>query len=176
MWEKTCWRAKCGEKVALEKFYLLIWYIHCIICCFFRIESSLKKLSSNYCFFGLYVCPQGKYCKHSVFLNIFRYPDYADPLCTAVLTIIFFHVYSNQKYGLFLSFVGLILWLKVYVAFNDLHNLKILLCECKLSFKIGSMYEIYWEKINLVSTPSAPLSGGQHLVPNFEKGSEKLSA
>ena len=36
-----------------------------------------------------------------------------DPLCTAALTIIFFHDYSYQKYDLFFSFVGLIVWLKV---------------------------------------------------------------
>ena len=42
-----------------------------------------------------------------------------DSLCTAVLTIIFFHDYSYQKYGLFSSFVSLTLWLKVYVAFKN---------------------------------------------------------
>ena len=35
--------------------------------------------------------------------------------------------------------VNLILWLKEYVALNYLHNLKILLCEWKISFKTGSL-------------------------------------
>ena len=122
-----------------------------------------------------------------------------DPLCTAALTIIFFHDYSGQKYSLFFSFVSLILWLKAYVAFSDLQNLKILLCEYKMSFKIGSLmgvWNILWKlSIHPASsththTPPAPPthththtthtyncpSGGQHSVPNFEKGSEKMSA
>ena len=42
-----------------------------------------------------------------------------DPLCTAVLTIIIFHDCSHHKFKLFFSFVALIFWLEVYVAFND---------------------------------------------------------
>ena len=57
------------------------------------------------------------------------------------------------------------LWLKAYVAFNDLHNLKILLCECKMSFEC----EIYWETAYPASAPP-PLCGEQHSAPNFELG------
>ena len=67
------------------------------------------------------------------------------------------------------------LWLKVYVAFKDLHNLKILLCECKMSFKIGSfnMCEIYYQTTKTISSPPS-FCGEQCSVSNFEKGgSEK---
>ena len=57
------------------------------------------------------------------------------------------------------------LWLKAYVAFNDLHNLKILLCECKMSFEC----EIYWETAYAASAPP-PLCGEQRSAPNFELG------
>ena len=62
------------------------------------------------------------------------------------------------------------LWLKVYVVFNNLHNLNILLCECKISFVIGSLTcEIYWETAN--TSPSVPptFCGEQRSVPDFEK-------
>ena len=64
-----------------------------------------------------------------------------DALCTALFTTIFFHDYSYEKYGLFsvlLSVKHVNFVTKVYVAFNDLNKLKVLLCECKINFKTGS--------------------------------------
>ena len=140
------------------------------ICCFFRFDASLKKLfiSSNYHVLFAWLAPMVFKVNTAniqyfwIFLDI---QIMQDPLCTAILTIIFFHDYSNGKYDLCFSFVGLILWLKVYVAFNDLHILKIMLCECKMSPKVEQnrkpkVFEIYWEKINLVFPP--PFLGGQH--------------
>ena len=66
---------------------------------------------------------------------------------------------------------------KVYVAFNDLHNLNILLRECKMSFKIGSLTCVkYIEKQPIQAPPT--FCGEHRLVPNFEKrwASEKMSA
>ena len=124
--------------------YYIYIYIYIYICCSFRFDPSLKKLflSCNYHF--LFVCMAPTVFKVNIaniqylwiFLDI---QIMEDPLCTAILTIIVFHDSSNQKYDLFFSFVDFILWLKVYVAFNDLHYLKVLLCECKMSFKIGSL-------------------------------------
>ena len=61
---------------------------------------------------------------------------------------------------LFFSFISLILWLKAYVAFNDLHNLKILLYECKMSFKIGSLWGVWnilWKnKFSVAEWPLPP--------------------
>ena len=56
---------------------------------------------------------------------------------------------------LFFSFVGLILLVKVYVAFNGLHNLKIPLRECKMNFKTGSFRCVKYieKKTNMVSAP-----------------------
>ena len=48
----------------------------------------------------------GKYCKPSVFLNIFRYPDYGRPALHCSTNNHISHDDSYQKYGLFFSFVG----------------------------------------------------------------------
>ena len=138
--------------------------IHTVcICCFFRFGASPKKLFVSFCYHVLFACLDPMVFKVNT-ANIQYFPIILDiqimqdPPGTATWTTVLFHDYSYQKYGLFLSFLGLILWLKVYVAFNDLHNLTILLCECKMSIKIGSLRcEIYWEKTNTVSRP---FSGG----------------
>ena len=148
--------------------------IHTVyICCFFRFGASPKKLFVSFCYHVLFACLDPMVFKVNT-ANIQYFPIILDiqimqdPPGTATWTTVLFHDYSYQKHGLFLSFLGLILWLKVYVAFNDLHNLTILLCECKMSFKIGSLRcEIYWEKTNTVSRPF--LEGGQGSVSNFEK-------
>ena len=66
-----------------------------------------------------------------------------------------FHDFSYQEYSyldlLVVEYVNLTLWLKVYVAFNDLRILKILivLYKWKISFKMSGLIkvcEIYWEK------------------------------
>ena len=61
----------------------------------------------------------------------------------------------------------------MHAAFNDLHILKILLFECKMSFEIGSLRCVkYTEK---KPTQYQKMSGEvQCSVPNFEKGSEKM--
>ena len=70
-----------------------------------------------------------------------------DSLQTAVLTTTFFlwlllpETWFSFQFCWQLSMLIHFLWLKVYVAFNDLQNLKILLCECKRRFKIGSLRE-----------------------------------
>ena len=62
-------------------------------------------------------------------------------MTTPTRNMIYFSVLLAVKH------VSLILWLKVYVAFNDLQNLKILLFECKMSFKKGSPRSVkYIEK------------------------------
>ena len=77
----TCWRAKCGETVFTS--IDLIWFgTYCIyICYFFRFDASLKKLFVSCHYHVLFVClaPAVFKVKHSVFLNIFRYQDYARP-------------------------------------------------------------------------------------------------
>ena len=109
------------------------------ICCFFSFDASLKKLFLSRNYHVLFVCLTPMVFKVNnaniqyflIFLDIqimrkhFALQHWQS----------FFHDYSYQKYGLFFSFVGLILWLKVHLSFNNLHNLKIILCECKMSFK-----------------------------------------
>ena len=97
-----------------------------------------------------------------------------EPLCAAASTTIFFNDYSYQKYVWFdllaVKHVKLILWLKVYVAFNELYNLKILLCEWKIGFKIDSlMYEKYIKKKPTQYQPP-PLSRGTTFSTKFWKG------
>ena len=150
--------------------------IHTVyICCFFRFGASPKKLFVSFHYHVLFVCLDPMVFKVNT-ANIQYFPIILDiqimqdPLGTAAWTTVLFHDYSYQKYGLFLSFLGLILSLKVYVAFNDLHNLKILLCECKMRFKIGSLRcEIYWVKTNTVSRPFSG-GGGKGSVSNFVRG------
>ena len=66
-----------------------------------------------------------------------------DPLCTAVLTTIVFSWLLLETSTIFCFFwqlnnVNLILWLMTYTTLHhDLH--KNLLCECKMSSKIGSL-------------------------------------
>ena len=152
--------------------------IHTVyICCFFRFGASPKKLFVSFCYHVLFACLDPMVFKVNT-ANIQYFPIILDiqimqdPFGTAAWTTVLFHDYSYQKYGLFLSFLGLILWLKVYVAFNDLHNLTILLCECKMSFKIGSLRcEIYWEKTNTVSRPFS--GGGTRFSLKFWKGIKK---
>ena len=31
------------------------------------------------------------------------------------------------------------MYVRIYIAFNKLHKLRIVLCSCKMSFKIGSL-------------------------------------
>ena len=52
-----------------------------------------------------------------------------------------------------------------------IHNLITLLCECKMSFKIGSLTCVKYIEKQPISSPSAPptFSGEQRSVPNFEK-------
>ena len=147
MLEKTCWRTRCGETATLEKFYLLIWHI-LYICCFFRFDASPKKLFVSCIYHILFVCLALMVFKvnteNTQYFWIFLDTQIMQhPLCAAALTIIFFHDCSCQKCGLFFSFVSLVLWLKAYGAFNDLHNLKILLCQYKMSFKIGSLMSVW---------------------------------
>ena len=85
-------------------------YIYIYICYFFRFEASRKKLFVNCHYHVLFVCLAPVVFKVNtaniqyfwIFLDI---QIMQDPLCTVVLTIIFFHDYSYQKYGLFFSFV-----------------------------------------------------------------------
>ena len=59
------------------------------------------------------------------------------------------------------------LLLKVYVAINDLHNLKILLCKCKINFKIGSLTcGKYIEKQPTQYQP-LPISVGNNIQPQI---------
>ena len=119
------------------------------------------------------------YCKHSVFLNIFRYPDYMRPtLHWSIDNDIFFMTTPTENmlyFSVLLTFkhVNLILWLKVYVAFNDLHNLKILLCECEMSFKIDNLR--YVKNIEKKSTQYQlpPFLEGAMFSPKFWKGTRK---
>ena len=65
------------------------------------------------------------------------------------------------------------MWLEVYVAFNDLQNLNILLWMKNEPYNRQlNICEIYWETAN--TSPSAPptFCGEQHSVPNFEKMGE----
>ena len=115
---------------------------HIYICCFFRFDASPKKLFVNRNYHVLFVFLASMVFKINtakiqyfwIFLGI---QIMQDSLCTTVTT--FCQDYSYQKYGLFFIFFGFILRLKVHVAFHDLHNLKIRLCKCKMSFKIGSL-------------------------------------
>ena len=60
--------------------------------------------------------------------------------------------------------VNLILWLKAYVALIDLYNLKILLCDCKVSFKIGSLRCVkYIEKKPAHYQSLIPFLGGDNI-------------
>ena len=119
------------------------------ICYLFRFDVSPKKLFVSCNYHVLFLCQIPMVFKVNdaniqyiwILLDI---QIVQDSLCTAVLTIIFFYDYSYHKYGLFFSLVGLILWLKVYITFNNLCNLKVMLCECKLRFKIGSLKYSAW--------------------------------
>ena len=99
-------------------YYLYNLYIYIYICCFFRFDVSPKALFVSCNYHVLFVCLAPMVFKvntaniqyFGIFLDI---QIMQDPLCTAALTIIFFHDYSYQKYDLFFSFVGLIVWLKV---------------------------------------------------------------
>ena len=76
--------------------------------------------------------------------------------------MVYFSVLSAVKH--------LISWLKVYVAFNDLHNLKILICECKMIFKIGSLRRVKYIEQKPTQNQPSPILRGQSSIPNFEKG------
>ena len=100
-----------------------------------------------------------------------------DPLCTAVLIAIFFMNTPTRNIVYFLVLLAVkhanFCDSKVYTALNDLHNLKILLCECKMSFKIGSLRCVkYIEKKPTQYQPNF-WGGGQRSVQNFKTGSEK---
>ena len=173
MWWNSC----IGE-------FILIYLAHTVyICFFFRFDTSPKNLFVSCNYHVLFVC-----VAHMIFMVNTADIQYSwifldiqimqDPLCTAVLTILFFRDYSNQKYGLFFSFVGLMLWLKVCVAFTDLQNLTIVLYECKMSFKMGNLRcaKYVEKKWTYYSRCPHPYLGGQHSVSNFEKRLEKISA
>ena len=100
-----------------------------------------------------------------------------DPLCTAVLSAIFFFMTTPTRNSchfsvlLAVKHVYLILWHKKYVAFNDLYHLKTLLCECKMSFKIGSLRCVkYIEKTQYQhSIRPSPPTGETVFSPKFWK-------
>ena len=137
----TCWRDKW--KNSSENLYWLIWYILYLYILSFRFDASTKKLfGSFYChvvffvscladgvlvqvntaniqYIWLFLDFQIKYSWKSI-ISLLRYCIYftKDPLCTSVLTTIFFlwlalpgmFVYLS---GLAVKYVNLILWLKV---------------------------------------------------------------
>ena len=89
-------------------------------------------------------------------------------MTTATRNTVYFSVLLAVKH------VNLILWLKVNVAFNDLHKLKILICECKMIFKIGSLRHVKYIEQKPTQNQPPPILRGQRSIPNFEKGvSEK---
>ena len=103
-----------------------------------------------------------------------------DPLCTAVLTTMFFswqllpETPANFQFCWQLNNVYLILWLKVYVAFNDLHHLttwltqdSIMWMQNELQNRQPKVGEIHWEKTKTVSIPLLVLRG-QWPVSSFE--------
>ena len=70
------------------------------------------------------------------------------------------------------------LWLKVFAAFNDLHNLKILLCQCKMSFKIDSLTCMKYIKKQPRKYQPLPLSVGNNIQTQILKSGDqkKMSA
>ena len=74
--QERIWHA---EEPNVAKQFLLTLIIY--ICYFFRFDASLKKLFVSCHYHVLFVClaPAVFKVKHSVFLNIFRYQDYARP-------------------------------------------------------------------------------------------------
>ena len=62
--------------------------------------------------------------------------------------------------------------LNILVAFNDLRNLKILLCEWKTRFQIGSLRCVKYveKKSKSQHSISRPLSGRTTFIPKFWKG------
>ena len=125
------------------------WFgTYCIyICCSFKSDASLKKLFLLGCYGIL-----GKYCKHYqyfwVYLDIqinYRWKLIISVLkyCTLYKTHLvlqywqpyLFHDFSYNEYSfldlLASKYVDLTLLLKVYVTFNDLQILKILIVLCK---------------------------------------------
>ena len=131
----------------------LVWKIftrfcgtYCIyICCFFRFDAIPRELFVSFYYFFFFFCLaamvfqvnttsiqyfwifsdiQLKYSRRSTISlhNTYFALQYWQPYL--------FSNFSYQQYGLFFRFfssqyVNLILWEKVYVAFNDLHILKI---------------------------------------------------
>ena len=169
------WRDKCGETVWGN---FTSWFgtygIH--ICCYFKFDASPRKLIVS-CYYHVLFAPTVFKVNTAniqcfwIFLDI---QIMQDPLRTAVLTTIFFSWlllpetwFSFQFRWQLNMLIHFFLWLKVYVAFNDLHNLKILLCECRMSFKMGSLRCVKY--IEKQATQYQPLCGGQSSVPSFEK-------
>ena len=109
---------------------------------------------------GIYV----KFCKHSVFLNNFRYPDYARPTlhCSIDNHIVSWLLLAEIWFIFPFCWFNVVIK-KVYVAFNDLHNLKI--CESKMGFKID-VWNIL-RKINLLSNLPPSLFSGTTFSPKF---------
>ena len=174
----TQWWAKCGS---LKSFYWLIWhmlYIYSYMLLFYIWCKSRKALCqlSLLCFVFLSGshCISEKYYNHSVFLNILRCLNYTRPtLHCSIDNHIFFMTTPTRNivYCLVLLAVkpvNLFLWVKVYVAFNDLRYLKILLWESKMSIKISSLK--YMEYIQKTPTQYIPLIFlvGEHSVPYFK--------
>ena len=108
-----------GEEPNVAKQFLLvlIWfdlvhtvYIYIYICYLLRFDVSPKKLFVNCHYNVLFVCLAPVVLKVNT-ANIHYFWIFLDiqimqePLYTALLTTIFFHVYSYQKYGLFFNFV-----------------------------------------------------------------------
>ena len=129
---------------------LLAHLVHFVYMLFFRIDASLKKLFGSCHYPILFIClamvafkvNTGNLQYFLIFLDIHMTQNL---LCTPELTTTFFHEYSCQRNMVYFSdllavkHVNLILWLEEYVALNYLHNLKILLCESKISFKRDSL-------------------------------------
>ena len=124
---------------------------------FFRFDAGPKKLFLLGCY-GI----SGKYCKQYqyfwVFLDIqikYSWKSIISLLkyCNLHKTYFvlqywqpyFFHDFSYQEHDfldlLAVKNVNLTFWLKVYIAFNDLHILQIVivLCKWKIGFKISSL-------------------------------------
>ena len=81
--------------------------------------------------------------------------------------MVYFSVLLSVKH------VNLILWLKVYVAFNDLHNLKILICERKMIFKIGSLRYVKYIEQKPTQNQPPPILRGHAQSQTLKRGYQK---
>ena len=109
-------------------------------------------------------------------MNIFRYPDYTRPTlhCSIENHTFFMTAPARNSYHfsvlLAAKHVDLILWLKVYVVFNDSHHLKILLCECQMSFKFGSLRCVKYSEKKPTQYQPLPLFWGTIFSPKYWNG------